>query len=172
MLKKSKLKKAAQGEPNQLQGLIALLRNFASTAEGFPYGNVASYGHAGFQQHQHQLGGPPPAWQQYNPFYWCFEVGHLARSHNLPWNAEISEKWQNNKNSWHLVKALSDSGKNPSQIAAPLKIELSFPKHMGKMEKLCAIGAEYAKIMLEAAHANGSEVKVTKKEEEEEEIAR
>ena len=34
---------------------------------------------------------------------------------------------------------------------------------MGKMEKLCAIGSEYAKITLEAAHAIGSEIRVTKK---------
>ena len=94
---------------------------------------------------------------------WCFEVGHLARSHNLPWNADIWEKWQNNKNSWHVVKALSDPGKNPSQVAAALNMELSFPKHMGKMEKLCAIAAEYAKITLEAAHAKRSKIKVTKK---------
>ena len=85
-------------------------------------------------------------WQQDNPCYLCWGVGHTAKAHSARWDSDMSGRWERNTKAWNGVKHMSGPGMSPEAIApvlnatCPPMCARAYPKR----DCLIAIAREYA----------------------------
>ena len=85
-------------------------------------------------------------WQQDNPCYLCWGVGHIAKAHSIRWDSHMSARWERNTKAWNGVKHMSGLGMTLEAIARVLNVTCP-PMCAGayvKRDCLIAIAREYA----------------------------